>query len=411
MLVARLKFILSVIVIFFFSGCSIPKTKIADYYLSKADKIYSLRNPSESKLKKAYDYISKSLQWQPRQERAFELLENITSAAYRGGYIKSLELESQVLINYLKTNPGNWKAHFILINNLGLQGDVSALGKTAKILEKTLKTLKKDEDIFSAYMCLGICYGTMLSWIESEGLLSINRDAETTVKKVHEYGDTAEKFDKISKTVSGMLLADSGLGLKVNEEISNSFHIIIEDIKGADSGFSRMLSIYRKIRSTPSFLRSVKMCVEGNASLVKKKFALARSKYESVLSNNPSFIYAKKQLSELDFQQGAILALNRATKKQALKLLYSAYERIDELLRSNEKRNMMPFVKPNKFIASAYSLKATIISAINTVKRKGNRERRLLEKEFEYSLKEAIKYDPENNLAKSLLDRYAREGF
>ena len=34
-----------------------------------------------------------------------------------------------------------------------------------------------------------------------------------------------------------------------------------------------------------------------------------------------------------------------------------------------------------------------------------------LEREFAYYLDEAIKYNPENSLARNLLDRYAREGF
>lgn len=393
------------------SGCGIVKMKIANYYLKKAEKIYSLQNPTEEKIEKAYDCIGKSLEWMPGSATAFELLDNLTNAAYRGGYIKSLELEAKVLRDYLKENETDWKARVLLINNFSLQGDIYSLDAFASELKSLLPELNEKENAFQARLALGFCYAAMLSWIESEGFVNLNRNPELALEKARDYLRAGAKLEEIGKSVDGMLLADPGLLKKSDPELSHLYKISLAEIKSPGSDHPRMMKICAEISKNRDFLNAVKNAMEGNIALINKDFSGARSHYRSALNNFPALAYAKKQLAEVDFQQGGLLALDAGRKKEAEKLLYSAYEKTDELVGKLPVETRMPFVRPDKFAGEIYSLKATIIRAINAVEKRTGKNELYLEREFEYALNKAVEHDPENRLAKQLLDRYAREGF
>ncbi len=99
-----------------FSGCSSLKSKVSQYYLSKAEKISAANSLSGAKLKKAYLYIGKSLKYNPLSEKALNTLDELTNSAYRGGYSRALEMEIDVLKKHLKDNPYNWNAYILIIN-------------------------------------------------------------------------------------------------------------------------------------------------------------------------------------------------------------------------------------------------------------------------------------------------------
>ena len=397
-----------------FSGCSFFKSKASDYYLSKAEKIYKSGLSSDGDLRKAYLCLGKSLRYNPRAFNAFNLLEDLTDSAYRGGYSGALEMEINVLKKYLKTNPHSWNAYLLIINALALRGDVFVLNELSEDLFLITESFKgKSENAknyFHSNLALGLCYGTIIPWIESEGYLNINRNPQKVIEKTKEYMAFTDKLYKIDELIKNMMAADKTLVKNALARLLSFYNIAAEDIMKNKDEILRMREIVKKIQTDAQFIKGITMTVKGNARFMKKDFSKARIMYAGAVGNYPDFIDAKKLIAEVDFQQGALIAIS-GDKKSAMQLLYKAYEETDDVIELLGKGNYMPFVPNNKFAAEAYSLKAAIISAINSLRKGNTRSRLALEREFKYYLDKAVKYNPENRLAKDLLDRYAREGF
>ncbi len=390
------------------------KSKVSRYYLSKAEKIHKANILSDKDLKKAYVYIEKSLQYNPQAFKALNLLEDLTDSAYRGGYSDALEMEVNVLKKYLNKNPYNWNAYLLIINALALRGDVFVLNEIAGNLLVTTEFLKgknaKDKNYFHANLTLGLCYGTIIPWIESEGYLNINRNPQKVIEKTKEYMEYMDKLYEVSVLIKKMAASDKILKKNALPRLLNSYNISLEDIMKNKAEVLRMKAIAEKIKTDKQFIKGISMTVEGNVQFMKKDFSKARIMYAGAVGNYPDFIDAKKQIAEIDFQQGALLAIT-GDKKSAIQLLYKAYEETDDIIELLERGNQMPFVSKSKFSAETYSLKAAIISAINALKKGNARSKLALEREFKYYLDKAVKHNPENRLARDLLDRYAREGF
>jgi hypothetical protein len=409
----KIYYLLPVFVLLF-SSCSMIKSKASRYYLSKAEKIHKANVLSDKDLKKAYIYIEKSLQYNPQAFKALNLLEDLTDSAYRGGYSDALEMEVNVLKRYLNKNPYNWNAYLLIINALALRGDVFVLNEIAGNLLVTTEFLKsknaKDKNYFHANLTLGLCYGTIIPWIESEGYLNINRNSQKVIEKTKEYMEFMDKLYEVSVLIKKMAATDKILEKNALPRLLNSYTIALEDIMKNTSEVLRMKAIAEKIKTDKQFVKGISMTVEGNMQFMKKDFSRARIMYAGAVGNYPDFIDAKKQIAEIDFQQGALLAI-KGDKKSAIQLLYKAYEEMDDIIELLERGNQMPFVSKSKFSAETYSLKAAIISAINALKKGNARSKLALEREFKYYLDKAVKHNPENRLARDLLDRYAREGF
>ncbi|MBU2529720.1 MAG: hypothetical protein KKD35_01670 [Elusimicrobia bacterium] len=402
------------IFVLLFAPCSMFKSKTSNYYLSKAEKIYKSNLSSDKDLQKAYGYIDKSLQYNPQSFKALNLLEDLTDTAYRGGYSDSLEMELNVLKKYLKENPYNWNAYLLMINTLALRGDIFVLNELSESLSSINNSLKlKNKNMQNYYhssLTLGLCYGTIIPWLQSEGYLNINRNSQKVIEKTGEYMEFMDKLYELNKQIKKMTEGDTALKKNALSRLLNSYNISLEDVTKNKDEILRMKGIAKKIKTDEQFVKGIKMTIEGNTHFLKKDFSKARIMYAGAVENYPDFIDAKKQIAEIDFQQGALLAIT-GDKKTAIQLLYKAYEETDDIIELLEKGNHMPFVSKNKFAGETYSLKAAIVSAINAL-RKGNPSSKLaLEREFKYYLDEAVKYNPENRLARDLLDRYAREGF
>ncbi len=390
------------------------KSKASNYYLSKAEKIYKSNLSSDKDLRKAYLYIDKSLQYNPQSFKALNLLEDLTDSAYRGGYSDTLEMEVSVLKKYLKENPYNWNAYLLIINALALRGDVFVLNEISEKLSLITDSFKGksegNKNYFHSNLTLGLCYGTIIPWIQSEGYLNINRNSQKVIEKTKEYMEFMDKLYEVDKLIKKLAAQDKTLTKNALSRLLNSYNIALEDVTKDKDEILRMKAINKKIKADKQFVKGISMTIEGNTHFLKKDFSKARIMYAGAVGNYPDFIDAKKQIAEIDFQQGALIAISGA-KNEAIQLLYKAYEETDDVIELLERGNHMPFVPKNKFAGETYSLKAAIISAINAL-RKGNPSSKLaLEREFKYYLDEAVKYNPENRLARDLLDRYAREGF
>ncbi|MCK4935446.1 MAG: hypothetical protein KAR84_01220 [Elusimicrobiales bacterium] len=402
------------IFVLLFSSCSMFKSKASDYYLSKAEKIYKSNLSSDKDLRKAYAYIEKSLQYNPQAFKALNLLEDLSDSAYRGGYSDALEMEVNVLKKYIKKNPYSWNAYLLIINALALRGDVFALNEISENLSVTTDFLKgkneKDKNYFHANLALGLCCGTIIPWIQSEGYLNINRNSQKVIGKTKEYMKFMDKLYEVNKVIKKMAASDATLRKNALSRLLNSYDIALEDVTKNKSEILRMKAIAKKIQTDKQFVKGISMTVEGNVHFMRKDFSKARIMYAGAVGNYPDFIDAKKQIAEIDFQQGALIAIT-GDKKSAIQLLYKAYEETDDVIELLKRGNHMPFASKNKFAAETYSLKAAIISAINALKKGNVRSKMALEREFKYYLDKAVKYNPENRLARDLLDRYAREGF
>ncbi|MEA3307786.1 MAG: hypothetical protein U9Q34_08385 [Elusimicrobiota bacterium] len=396
------------------SSCSMFKSKVSDYYLSKAEKIHKAKVSSDTDLRKAYAYIEKSLQYNPKSSKAFNLIEDLTDSAYRGGYSDALEMEINVFQKYIKKNPYNWDAYLLIINALALRGDVFVLNEISENLLVITNFLRgkneKDKHYFHANLTLGLCYGTIIPWVRSEGYLNVNRNAQKVIEKTQEYMAFMDKLYEVDKCIQKMAAADKALKKNALSRLLNSYNIALEDVRQNKDEILRMQAIAKKIKTDKQFVKGIKMTVEGNISFIKKDFSKARIMYASAIENYPGFIDAKKLIAEIDFQQGALIAIT-GDKKSAVQLLYKAYEGTDDIIELLDRGNQMPFVSKDKFAAETYSLKAAIISAINALKKGNPRSALALEREFKYYLDKAVKHNPENRLARDLLDRYAREGF
>ncbi|MCG2724798.1 MAG: hypothetical protein L6420_00850 [Elusimicrobia bacterium] len=396
-----------------FSACSVFKSKISDYYLSKAEKIYKSNLLSDEDLRKAYLCIDKSIQYNSQAFKALNLLEDLTDFAYRGGYSGALEMEINVLKKHIKKNPYDWNAYVLIINALALRGDVFILNELAEGLFLITESFKgksgNDKNYFHSNLALGLCYGTIIPWIQSEGYLNINRNPQKVIEKSNEYTEFTDKLYKIDSLIKKMMADDKTLAKSALARLLSSYNIAAEDIMKDKDEILRMKAIVGKIKTDKQFIKGISMAIEGNAHFIKKDFSKARIMYAGAAENYPDFIDAKKQIAEVDFQQGALIAI-AGDKKSAMQLLYKAYEETDDVIEGLERGNYMPFVSKNEFTAATYSLKAAIISAINALGENA-KNKLALEREFKYYLDKAVKYNPENRLAQDLLDRYAREGF
>jgi hypothetical protein len=166
------------------------------------------------------------------------------------------------------------------------------------------------------------------------------------------------------------------------------------------------------MNSEPAFLKAVTLTVQGNAALIKKDYSGARAFYRSAMQNQPGFIDARKQLVEVDFQEGAGLALTNPGLKPGRQLLYRAYEESDEVIETAlEKQNWMPLLTRDKFLADTYSIRAAVISAVSAIEKGRLKNKAKLAGEFKSALDEAVRLNPQGKLARDLLERYSKEGF
>ena len=154
------------------------------------------------------------------------------------------------------------------------------------------------------------------------------------------------------------------------------------------------------------------MTVRGNAALVKKEYSQARAFYQSALNHYPALIDARRQMAETDFQEGAAMAAAGENPKAAAQLLYKAYGGVSAVITEALKTgNLIPFIKPAKFLGETYSLKAADLAALRAVEGARLRNTARLEAEFKSALDEALKLNPEGRLTRELLERYTKEGF
>ena len=166
------------------------------------------------------------------------------------------------------------------------------------------------------------------------------------------------------------------------------------------------------LAANAGFKKALEITVEGNKALVKKDYSRARAFYQGALANYPAFLDARKQQVEADFQEGASLAILNENRQAARALLLRAYKGSAEVIEAGlGKGNCMPFAGADKFMSEIYALRAAVISALGAVEKPGPRQKPRMEKDFKEALDAAVKFNPDNRIARELLERYAKDGF
>ena len=399
-------------VLAFLAGCGRVREKASDYYLSKARKTIAKEAAAPADIEAAYYALAKSLEYDPASSKAVAALEELTDKAAKGGFMKAFDLESGVLKTVLDKNPYNWPAYLAAINALSVRGDIYSLSELAAKLEAAAAS-KENRQPYETALALALCYASGAPWVESEGRLNLNKNPDIVIKNAGEYVRMIGKSEDMKKAAAGMEAADPGLKKKAPQELVSSAEVALGDVLKDGRETARLRLVVAKIAADPAFAKAVALTVQGNASLIKKDYSGARALYGSALQHYPGFIDARKQTVEVDFQEGAGMALAGENIKAAKQLLYSAYYGSDEVIEAAlENGSRMPFMARDKFLADTYAIRAAVISALSALeKKKSARNKARLEKEFKAALDAAVKLNPQGKLARDLLERYAKEGF
>ena len=407
----KLKLVIALAAVVCLTGCGRIKEKVSDYYLSRASGTVSAQNPSQAALEKAYSDIGHSLDYRPSSRRALEALEQLTEKSYKAGFSRGFDLEIAVLKRVLRASPANWPVYAAVVNALAVRGDLYSLNGLAARLEPR-NSARDNPQPYETSMALALCYASMAPWVESEGYLSLNKDPDTLIEKAREYSRVRRRAEELQASLLRMDAVNLALRNKVPQALLSSADVALGDLAGSRSEAERIYASVAKMDAEPAFLKAVNLTVRGNNALVKKDYSGARAFYQSALQNYPGFIDARKQLVEVDFQEGAGMALTGGSAKAGNQLLYRAYDESDAVIEAAlESPGWMPFMTRDKFLADTYSIRAAVISAVNTIEKGRLKNKAKLKKEFKDALDEAVRLNPQGKLAKDLLERYVKEGF
>jgi len=395
----------------FLTGCGKIKEKVSGYYLSKAQKVLAQQNPSEAELETAYADIGKSLEYRPASRRSLETLGSLTERSNKAGFARGFDLEINILKRVLRGSPSNWPVYASVINALSVRGDLYSLNALASRLEEGAP-VKDDPQVYERSMALALCYASMAPWVESEGYLSLNKSPDTLMEKAREYVRVRKRAEELQAALAKMDAADTSLKKKVPEALLSSAEVVLGDLAGNASEAERIRVSVAKMDAEPAFTKAITLTVQGNSALIKKDYSQARALYQSAMQNYPGFIDARKQLVEVDFQEGAGMVMTGAGVKAGKQLLYRAYEDSDAVIEiALEQPSWLPFMSRDKFLADTYSIRAAVISAVNAIEKGRLKNKAKLEKEFKAALDEAVRLNPQGKLARDLLERYSKEGF
>lgn len=392
------------------SGCGMIKETASGYYLSRAERTLAGQNPSRADIEKAYADIGRSLDYSPYSRRALEALERLTGRANKTGFARGSELEIAVLKRALRASPDNWQVFSAAVNALSVRGDVYSMQELASRLPAP--GAEKGGGRYETAMALALCYASMAPWVESEGYLSLNKDPDTLIEKAREYARVRRRALELRAALVKMEAAEPALRAGAPQALLSSADVALGDLARSGPEAERVYASVARMDAEPAFLKAVGLTVQGNNALVRKDYAGARALYKSAMQNCPGFIDARKQLVEVDFQEGAGLALTGAGVKAGKQLLYRAYDESGAVIAAAlENPGWMPFMPGDKFLADTYSIRAAVILSVNAIEKGRLKHKGRLEKEFKDALSEAVRLDPRGGLAKELLERYTKEGF
>lgn len=393
------------------SGCGLFKQKAADYYLGKARKTAAAQNPPEAEVRAAFAAIEKALSYSPGSVSAVELLGRLADSASKNGFTGAQELEAAALKKAIAGSPLNWAAREALTSFFAARGDTGGLEAMAAQAQE----LYASADPGTKYCALlaGLAArASALPWIESEAYLSLNKAPETLFEKAAAYDASAAKVQAMKAELDKLNASDPGMKKFAPAELISAAEVAAADALRDPEARAAIAVFNSRVGSDAAFRKAVESAVQGNAALVRREYSQARAFYQGALNHYPALLDARRQLAEADFQEGAALAAAGQDRKASSQLLYKAYVEINAVIAGAPKGgNLIPFIKPRRFLGEAWSLKAANLAALRAVEGPRLKKTAKLEGEFKQALDEALKLYPEGRLARELLERYTREGF
>ncbi len=394
-----------------FSGCGLLKQKAAAYYLGRARKTVTARNPPQAEVEAAFAYIGKALSYEPGSVEAVELLDRLAESSSKNGFSGAQELEAAALKKALAASPLNWSARESLINISASRGDTGGLAAQAA-QARDLASSGGGGQRYCAVLAGLAARASALPWVESEAYLSLNRSPDTLFEKAAAYEAGAVKVQAMKAEAEKMAAADPGVKRSAPAELVSAAEVAVSDALRDPDAVAAIAAFNARAGSDKAFRKAVELTVQGNASLIKKEYSQARAFYQGALNYSPDLIDARRQLAETDFQEGAAMAAAGEDPKAASQLLNKAYGGASAVIREALKNgNLIPFIEPAKFLGETYSLKAADLAALRAVEGAKLKNTARLEAEFKAALDEALKLNPEGRLARELLERYTKEGF
>ncbi|MCX5784874.1 MAG: hypothetical protein NTX59_04230 [Elusimicrobia bacterium] len=407
------------------SACGLAREKAAVYYLSKAEKIISEKSAAPADIEEAYGFIDKALSKAPDSERALALLEELSENAYKSGFERGGEFETAILKKTVKASADNWQAAMALITVLGERGDVPSIRELSLLLETRSSSGTVAESaisprqagvtpsaLYNSRLLLLSCYSALASWLEADGFLALNKDAERLERNASHYVAVIEKIKALKTGLEKEEAESPELKKNAPPNILSSAEITSADALKNSAEAEKIKNTVDQLARDAGFKKALELTVEGNKALVNKDYPRARAFYQGALGNYPDFIDARKQQVEADFQEGASLAIVNENRPAARALLLKAYQGSSQVIAAGlEKGNRMPFVGADKFMSEIYALRAAVISAFGAVGKPDPRRKARMEKDLKEALDSAVKFNPDNRIARELLERYAKEGF
>lgn len=392
-------------------GCGMLGEKAADYYLGSARKTALAKNPPQRDIEAAYAGIEKAISYEPGSQRAVEILEDLTRTASKSGFAGAQALEASALKKALAAKPDNWYARESLINFYAERGDTAGLESMAAQAEE-LGASKDPLTRYCASLAALAARASALPWLESEGYLALNKSPGAFFDKTAAYVAAAERIPGMKADAEKLAAADPSLRKTAPAELVSAAEVAAADALRDTASASAAIDFNTRAASEPAFRKAAEMLIQGNAALAARDYPQARAFFQGSLNQFPGMVDARRQLAEADFQEGAAMAASGGDQKAAAQLLYRAYASIGEVITAAAKTGgVMPFVKPEKFLGEAYSLKAADLAALRAVEGKKLRNTARLEGEFKSALDEALKLNPEGRLARELYERYSKDGF
>lgn len=394
-----------------FSGCGMLKQKAAEYYLGKARKTAEAQNPPQAAVEAAFADIGKALSYAPDSGQAVELLGRLADSASNSGFPGAQELEAAALKKALAASPLNWSARESLINYFASRGDTGGLEAMASQAQE-LGNSGGAGQRYCALLAGLAARASALPWLESEAYLSLNKSAGTLFEKAEAYEAGAVKVQAMKTEAEKIAASDPGVKKYAPAALVSASEVAAADALRDPGAIAAIAGFNAKAGADKAFRNAVEMTVQGNSALVKKEYSQARAFYQGALNHYPALVEARRQLAETDFQEGASLAAAGQDPGAAAQLLYKAYGGASAVIAEALKTgNLIPFIKPAKFLGETYSLKAADLAALRAVEGKRLKNTARLEADFKGALDEALKLNPEGRLARELLERYTKEGF
>lgn len=393
------------------AGCGMAKQKAAEYYLGRARRVLSVQNPQQAAVETAFADVDRAVSYAPGSEQAVVLLEDLADAAAKNGFSRVPELEVSSLKKMLSLAPLNWYARQALTNFYASRGDTDGLEALAGQAQQ-LESSPEGRTRYCAMLSALAARAAALPWLESEGYLALNKTPDSFFEKTAAYAEAAGRLPAMKAELEKLAASDPSVKTAAPADLVSAAEVSSADALRSPEAVARVLDFNARAGSDKVFRKAVEMTVQGNAALIKRDYSQARAFYQGALNQYPDMLDAKRQMAETDFQEGAALAASGGDQKEAAQLLYRAYGGAGEVISAALKTgNVLPFIKPDKFLGEVYALKAADLAALRAVEGRRFRNTAKMEAEFKSALGEAVRLNPEGTLARQLLERYAKEGF